>query len=64
MDIQEKLSLLRRDLNRVIRGKLEAVEYLPMTMVSGGQIVCRTTAGVTRTPGSSRCRVSTARSSS
>ena len=39
MDIQDKLSALRKNLNGVIRGKQETVEYLLMTMVSGGHLL-------------------------
>ena len=49
MDIQEKLSALRRNLNRVIRGKQETVEYLLMTMVSGGHLLLDDVPGVGKT---------------
>lgn len=49
MDIAQKLSLLRQNLNKVICGKPETIEYLLMTMVSGGHLLLDDVPGVGKT---------------
>lgn len=47
--MQKKLSLLRQNLNKVICGKPETIEYLLMTMVSGGHLLLDDVPGVGKT---------------
>ena len=49
MNIPEKLSLLRQNLNKVICGKTEPIEYLLMTMVAGGHLLLDDVPGVGKT---------------
>ncbi len=49
MGVQEKIAALRRNLNRVICGKTETVEYLLMTLVSGGHLLLDDVPGVGKT---------------